>query len=82
MFVCVLKMFLAIVSGVHEDECVCVCVCVLKIYPAFASGDREGKNVCVCVEDVSQGCHSQGKSIGIFFKVRELSGNLEKSHEF
>ena len=64
--VCVLKMFSAMVSSDHEDEC--VCVCVLKIYPAMVYGDCEGKNVCVCVEDVSQGCHGQGKSQDFFFQ--------------
>ena len=45
MCLCVLKMYLAMLSGDHYS----VCVFVLKMYPAMVFGDHEGK----CVEDVS-----------------------------
>ena len=47
MFVCVLKMYPAMVSADHEGKC--VCVCVLKIYPAMVSGYHEDKCFCLCV---------------------------------
>ena len=47
VFVCVLKMYPAYVSGDHEGDC--VCVCELKMYPAMVCGDHEGKCVFVCV---------------------------------
>ena len=50
MFVCV-KMYPAMITGVHESEC--VCVSKLKMYPALVYGDHEGECVCVCVENVS-----------------------------
>ena len=47
----VLNMYLAMVSGDHDGEC--VCVCMLRMYSAMVSGDHEGECVCVYVEDVS-----------------------------
>ena len=48
VFVCVFKMYPAMVCSDNEGKCICVCVC-LKMYPAMVSGDHEDKCGCVCV---------------------------------
>ena len=39
---CGLKLYLGMLCGEHEGDC----VCVLKMYPAMISGE------CVCINDV------------------------------
>ena len=47
MFVYVLNMYTALVSGNHEGEF--FCVCVLRMYLSMVSGYHEGECGCVCM---------------------------------